>query len=168
MLHPWNSPIYMTRGWCIFELWYAITQSQNCALSIILAPEDRAAFQARINADGTDARAIDEALGNISSEEAEAFSQDDLDRIRALIQSLPGGFTTLDSMIARHLRRWFVSQGGVRVARLQSRSRASVDSDQSLPRLLTKIQVLPAGGAVSAPTMPPIMCQGDPTRRDST
>ena len=115
MLHPWNSPIYVTRGWCIFELWYAITQSRTCALSIILAPEDRAAFHDRINADGTDAHAIDEALAIINSKEAEAFSATDLDTIRGKIETLAGGFATLDSTIKTHLRRWFESQGGVKV-----------------------------------------------------
>ena len=116
MLHPWSRSVYMTRGWCVFELWNAIKLGRDrCNIQIILAPEDKAAFHDRINADGSDAGAIDEALANVKSEEAEAFSQDDLDRIRELIRSLPGGFTTLDSTIKLHLRRWFVSQGGVKV-----------------------------------------------------
>ena len=36
-------------------------------------------------------------------------------KIREFIRSLPGGFTTLDSTIKQHLRRWFVSQGGIKV-----------------------------------------------------
>ena len=115
MLHPWSRSVYMTRGWCVFELWNAIKLGRDrCNIQIILAPEDKAAFHDRINADGSDAGAIDEALANVKSEEAEAFSQDDLDRIHKFIRSLPGGFTTLDSTIKHHLRRWFVSQGGVR------------------------------------------------------
>ena len=101
----------------MFELWNAIKLGRDhCDIQIILAPEDKAAFRDRINADGSDAGAIDEALANVKSEEAEAFSQDDLDRIHTFIRSLPGGFATLDSTIKHHLRRWFVAQGGVNVA----------------------------------------------------
>ena len=99
----------------MFELWYAITLSRRCNLSIILAPEDRAAFNERINADGTDAHAIDEALAVVDSERAEAYSESDLDAIRSKIKTLAGGFATLDYTIKQHLRRWFVSQGGVKV-----------------------------------------------------
>ena len=38
MLHPWNHPIYTTRAWCIFELWYAIRLGATFNLGIILAP----------------------------------------------------------------------------------------------------------------------------------
>ena len=129
MLHPWNNPIYVTRGWCVFELWYAITQSRNCALSIILAPEDRAAFHARVNADGTDADAIDEALAIVNSKDAEAYSETDLDTIRGKIETLAGGFATLDNLIKTHLRQWFVSQGGVKV--VARRSQATLHADRA-------------------------------------
>ena len=55
-----------------------------------------AAFRDRINADGTDAHAIDDALAQIHSEDAEASVQADLEAIQALIQSYPGGVGTLD------------------------------------------------------------------------
>ena len=91
----------------MFELWNAIKLGRDhCDIQIILAPEDKKAFHDRINADGSDARAIDEALANVKSEEADAFSQDDLCRIQTFIRSLPGGFATLDSTIKHHLRRW--------------------------------------------------------------
>ena len=120
------------RRWCIFELWNAIKLGRDhCDIQIILAPEDKKAFHDRINADGSDAHAIDEALANVKSEEAEAFSQDDLDRIHTFIRSLPGGFTTLDSTIKNHLRRWFVSQGGVQVAARRGRAAERVKSHSS-------------------------------------
>ena len=116
MLHPWNCPVYATRAWCCFEFWYATTLSRSkCAISIILAPEDRAAFRDRIVTDGTDAHAIDEALAHINSQTATATFESDLEDIQGAINSLAGGFATLDSTIQQHLRRWFVSQGGVKV-----------------------------------------------------
>ena len=124
----------------MFELWNAIKLGRDhCDIQIILAPEDKKAFHDRINADGSDARAIDEALANVKSAEAEAFSQDDLDRIHTYIRSLPGGFATLDSTIKHHLRRWFVSHGGVKVAARAGRQ----SSTSSLVRANSSVEWVP-------------------------
>jgi hypothetical protein len=114
MIHPWNHPIYTTRAWCIFELWYAIGLGATCHLGIILAPEDRAAFHAAIKSRGYGV--IDEALGNIRAESAEAFSANDLASITAKVKSTPGGFDTLNGVVKQRLRQWFESQGGIKVA----------------------------------------------------
>ena len=114
MLHPWNRPIYTTRAWCIFELWYAIGLGATCNLGIILAPEDRAAFHAAIKSRGYGV--VDEALGHIRAESAEAFSADDLASITAKVQSTPGGFDTLNGVVKQRLQQWFESQGGIKVA----------------------------------------------------
>ena len=81
-----------------------------------MSPNQSKSFHTRINADGTDARAIDGALEHVKAENAEASEQADLDAIRALIQNYSGGFGTLNDTVKQYLRRWFVSQGGVRVA----------------------------------------------------
>ena len=60
-------------------------------------------------------RAVDGAgVGAVKSEDAEASVQADLDAIRALIQKYSGGFGTLNDTVRQYLRRWFVSQGGVK------------------------------------------------------
>ena len=137
------------RRWCVFELWNAIKLGRDhCDIQIILAPEDKKAFRDRINADGSDARAIDEALANVQSEEAEAFSQDDLDRIHTFILSLPGGFATLDSTIKHHLRRWFVSQGGVQVAaRPVRRANSALPAQRSDPVERVRVAQFAASGS---------------------
>ena len=84
-------------------------------IDIILSPKQAQDFHDRINTDGTDAHAIDEALAHVRSEDAEASVPADLDAIRALIQQYSGGFGTLDDTVRQYLRRWFVSQGGVKV-----------------------------------------------------
>ena len=137
----------------MFELWNAIKLGRDhCDIQIILAPEDKNAFRDRINADGSDAWAIDEALANVKSEEAEAFSQDDLCRIHTFICSLPGGFATLDSTIKHHLRRWFVSQGGVKVvARAGHRNGASRSRSAEQSRPSSNAQADSGGLAASTP-----------------
>ena len=84
-------------------------------IDIILSPKQAQSFRDRINQDGTDAHAIDEALEHVKSENAEASVQADLDAIRILIQKYRGGFGTLNDTVKQYLRKWFVSQGGVKV-----------------------------------------------------
>jgi hypothetical protein len=98
---------------------------ENVEIDIILSPKQAQNFRDRINADGTDAHAIDEALAHVQSENAEASVQADLDAIRALIQQYSGGFGTLDDTVRQYLRRWFVSQGGVKVVARAGRPAAS-------------------------------------------
>jgi len=98
---------------------------ENVEIDIILSPNQAQNFRDRINADGTDAHAIDEALAHVQSENAEASVQADLDAIRALIQQYSGGFGTLDDTVRQYLRRWFVSQGGVKVVARAGRPAAS-------------------------------------------
>ena len=62
------------------------------------------------------------ALAHVKSENAEASERADLDAIRALIKSYSGEFGTLNDTVKTHLRRWFVSQGGVQVAARHSRT----------------------------------------------
>jgi hypothetical protein len=94
-------------------------------IDIILSPKQAKSFRDRINRDGSDAHAIDEALAHVHSENAEASVQADLDAIRSLIQQYSGGFGTLNDTVRQYLRLWFVSQGGVKVV---ARARANPSS----------------------------------------
>ena len=84
-------------------------------IDIVLSPTQAKAFRGRINADGPDARAIDEALAQVKSEEAQATMPADLDAIQALIKETSGGNQAINDTVKQHLRRWFVSQGGTKV-----------------------------------------------------
>ena len=115
MLDPWDDPGCVQRAWCLFELYTAIQKRSEVEIDIILSPKEAKSFHDRINCDGTDAHAIDEALEHVKSEDAEASVQADLDAIRVLIEQHSGGFGTLNDTVRQYLRRWFVSQGGVKV-----------------------------------------------------
>ena len=97
-------------------------------IDIILSPKQAQTFRDRINADGSDARAIDAALAQVKSENAEASVEADLEAIRTLIRKYSGGFGTLNDTVKQYLRRWFVSQGGVKVV---ARGRAGRPSQSS-------------------------------------
>ena len=117
--------------------WFASSQKRSDVdIDIILSPKQAKSFRDRIAVDGTDAHAIDGALSGIKSENATASVQVDLEAIRALIQKYSGGFGTLNDTVKQYLRRWFVSQGGVKVV-------ARRRHDQS-PRAIRRNQVAPA------------------------
>ena len=103
-------------------------------IDIILSPKQAQSFHDRINKDGTDARAIDEALARVHSENAEASVQVDPDAIRTLILKYSGGFGTLNDTVKQYLRKWFVSQGGVKVvARAGRRVHSASDGQPHNP-----------------------------------
>ena len=131
MLEPWDDPGYVKRAWCLFELYTAIQRRSEVEIDIILSPKQAIAFRSRIDQDGSDARAIDEALAHVQSENAEATFQADLDAIRALILQYSGGFGTLDDTVRAYLQRWFVSLGGVRVAARVGRANGSFQPRQA-------------------------------------
>eukprot|EP00037_Helgoeca_nana_P029899 m.363711 g.363711 ORF g.363711 m.363711 type:complete len:747 (+) comp28070_c0_seq12:2867-5107(+) len=112
MLEPWRGPEYLTRAWCLFELYTAIGEGDNVAIDIVLTEEQHTSFLYAMANEGYGS--IDAALENIQSEKAIASRPADLEAIRALIQSKPGGFAVLNSTVKKHLGRWFESLGAVR------------------------------------------------------
>lgn len=57
---------------------------------------------------------IDSALDGIQAEKATATQEADLHAIRGLVESKPGGFAQLNTVVRRHLQKWFESQGAVK------------------------------------------------------
>jgi len=152
MLEPWHDPGYVKRAWCLFELYTSIQNRAQCEIDIILSPKESNSFRDRINADGTDARAVDEALAHVQSENAEASEQADLDAIRALIRNYPGGFDTLNDTVKTYLRRWFVSQGGVQVGARHGRAAAHAGARHPArqgPVRVERVHVAHFAGSVS-------------------
>ena len=129
MLDTWDKPGYVKRVWCLFELYTAIKNKEAVDIDVVLSPQQAQSFRDRINRDGTDARAIDGALKDIKSEQAEATVHADLVAIQALIQKTAGGHATINAEVRGYLRRWFVSQGGINPARRNTikPNRSSID-----------------------------------------
>jgi hypothetical protein len=142
----------VTRAWCLFELYTAIGEPGKVEIDIILTESEQRDFVHAMATDGckssrpllrllfsplhrvshpTALRAdicIDKALNGVHSAKATASRPSDLDAIRALIQSKPGGFEVLDSTVKRHLGHWFEGKGAVRSA---ERVRRSGDRNQT-------------------------------------
>ena len=113
---------------CVLDVSWDPQKRDHVEIDIILSPRQAKAFRDRINKDGSDARAIDGALENVKSEEAEASVQADLKAIRALIGNTSGSFGTINATVKQFLRRWFVSQGGVKVVARKKRGYSIRDS----------------------------------------
>jgi len=107
--------LYLKRAWCLFELYTAIGASGAVAIDVVLTEEEDANF---LEAMGTEGYAcIDTALASIQSANATATIEADLNAIRELIKSKPGGFETLDTTVRNHLHTWFEDRGAVKSAR---------------------------------------------------
>ena len=82
---------------CPALLLQAINDRHHVAIDVILTQEENESFLDAMNTQGYNA--IDLAVGNIKSENATASQKADLDAIRALVQSKPGGFATLNATV---------------------------------------------------------------------
>ena len=103
MLEPWNDPAYLSRAWCLFELYTAIGEHERVEINIILTEEQHAAFVTAMAVEGYNT--IDVALNRIQSAKATASRPADLAAIQGLISSKPGGFAQLDATVKQHLER---------------------------------------------------------------
>lgn len=113
MLDTWKGKGYVSRAWCLFELFTAI-QNHDVAIDIVLPPDQRAEFLQAIKSGGYGA--IDDVLLSIKSEEAQATVEADLHAIKAMVEELPGQYATLDRTVRTHLQAWFEEQGVVKSA----------------------------------------------------
>ena len=46
MLEPWRNPAYLTRAWCLFELYTAIGTGGDVKIDVVLTTEEDASFVA--------------------------------------------------------------------------------------------------------------------------
>jgi hypothetical protein len=95
-----RNPKYLTRAWCLFELYTAIGKA-HIDVDIVLTEQQHTDFVQTMASDGYGC--IDAAFDGIHSESATASREPDLKAIRAVVESTPGGFATLDNTV-RHVR----------------------------------------------------------------
>jgi len=142
-----------------FDRFALLQKRSDVDIDIILSPKQAQSFRDRITVDGNDARAIDDALSGIKSENATASVQVDLEAIRALIRKYSGGVGTLNDTGKQYLPRWFVSQGGVKVvARTRQNNPQRAAKNRVAP---VKIYVASTTATAAAAVAPvPSMAEG--------
>eukprot|EP00291_Cryptomonas_curvata_P003989 CAMPEP_0172199310 /NCGR_PEP_ID=MMETSP1050-20130122/28612_1 /TAXON_ID=233186 /ORGANISM="Cryptomonas curvata, Strain CCAP979/52" /LENGTH=240 /DNA_ID=CAMNT_0012876309 /DNA_START=95 /DNA_END=814 /DNA_ORIENTATION=- len=100
VLNSWDDPIYLTRSWCLFELFVII--SLNLPYQIVLPREQKKAFLDFLTSGGD----IADMFAKVDIARATAFKQADQDKINALVVSTFGGHGRLNEAVLLSLREW--------------------------------------------------------------
>lgn len=106
MTSPWDAPLYLTRVWCIFELYTAI--ENNCNMAVIAPTRERKDFidGLRSSIKGADQmKKLITTLGTTDVRHAMASVKSDLTSILRLIESGPG-YDCFNAMVTAELKKW--------------------------------------------------------------
>ena len=105
VLEPIQTPIPLTRAWCIWEIWSTIDSKSD--LVVVMPPSEEATFEQLIM---DDFNSIVEALSQVDSMNSQAFVEDDRISIHRIIQEqCEGGHVEVDRAICDSMRQWFTS-----------------------------------------------------------
>ena len=109
MMAPWTAPTYLTRAWCVFELFTA--NSNGCQITIEMPSTERENFIKGITNDDNDiddhVNKLFDTLSNTSVANASASVPVDLENILKLIQD-GIGYKAFDVVINTLLREWVI------------------------------------------------------------
>ena len=104
VFQPWADPLPMTRAWCIFEMYSAMTSGVR--LDVVLPETEKASLRAAVLADPS---AVNKVLVDVDANKAECFKEEDRVQIFAAIDMMPGGMHRLNAEMKGMLRKWAVS-----------------------------------------------------------
>merc|ERR1740129_967489 len=85
MMSPWHNPAYLSRVWCIFEMFTALTGQHEVV--IVMPPSETHALAEALRGGGADLEVVWNALSSVNIEKAEAFAPEDKERIMAMLKS---------------------------------------------------------------------------------
>jgi tetratricopeptide (TPR) repeat protein len=91
VMTPWDSPVCLTRAWCLIEL-YAC-RSSGSSFGVAFPPAERARFLEEIS---DRHEAFYDMLGKVNTAKSECSRDTDRERIFAAVRELDGGFSALD------------------------------------------------------------------------
>lgn len=104
MMVPWHAPLYISRIWCVFEVFTA--HISGCKIDIILPPSEKWAMAEVLGAEGTKGiECLYSALGNTRVENAMATLEKDRINILAMVERGPG-YKALNLRVNDLLRQW--------------------------------------------------------------
>ena len=105
VMTPWDSPVCLTRAWCLIEL-YAC-RSSGSSFGVAFPPAERARFLEEIT---ERSGAFYDMLGKVSTEKSECSREEDRRRIFAAVRGLDGGFSGLDRSVLSTMTEWLQRQ----------------------------------------------------------
>eukprot|EP00797_Seminavis_robusta_P006229 Sro1414_g270680.2 (796) ;mRNA; r:19356-21743 len=103
MMAPWKAPVYLTRVWCIYELFTAHTN--GCVVDIIMPPKEKDSLEQDLLANGGGIDMLYDTLGNTKVQNACASVEQDRQTILEMIESSVG-YHVLNSQVNDLLRSW--------------------------------------------------------------
>lgn len=112
MMTPWDAPVYLTRVWCIFEVFTGIRQ--GLPVDFIMPPDQSSNLQAMLMDPKQSAmQRIFKAMAHVSIKDADASVQDDKDNILSLIsRDGESAIDELNASVRNRLQKWVVDTLG--------------------------------------------------------
>mmetsp|Transcript_22466 Transcript_22466/g.67279 ORF Transcript_22466/g.67279 Transcript_22466/m.67279 type:complete len:666 (-) Transcript_22466:21-2018(-) len=105
LMAPWDAPLYVTRVWCVFEMYTA--DEMDVKVTIIMPPREEDALRANLRKDRQGASDVIRKLGAIDVQHAQASVPRDRECILDLVAKGPG-FDQFNHTVGRHLQNWVV------------------------------------------------------------
>ena len=103
MLTPWDKPIYLSRIWCVYELYQA--QKNKCELSVVMPPAQKEKLEQDLLVEGKGIEGLYSVLGRTRVQNAKASVERDRVTILAMIRESPG-CTELNHVVNEFLHQW--------------------------------------------------------------
>jgi hypothetical protein len=128
MMEPWFQPKYLTRVWCVYELFVA--EDLGIQLDILMPPREGVRFAEALMESTDGLVELRKTMDRVRVEDAQATVQADRDNIFRLVQAGPG-FARLNATVTSTLRSWVARTGRNTIAALLHEHEAS-----SVPRLM--------------------------------
>ncbi|CAB9523937.1 Hydra magnipapillata [Seminavis robusta] len=104
MMAPWNAPVYITRVWCIFEIFTAHI-TDGCKIDIVMPPKEKLSLEQDVVDTGGGVNALYETLCNTKVEKANASVDSDRLAILGQVKS-DVGYSVLNNLVNDLLRGW--------------------------------------------------------------
>ncbi|CAB9515012.1 Kinesin light chain [Seminavis robusta] len=104
MMAPWHSPVYITRVWCIFEIFTAHT-TDKCKVDIVMPPKEKDSLEQDVIDTGSGVNALYATLGSTKVQDAKASVESDRLSILSQVES-DVGYYELNNQVNILLRGW--------------------------------------------------------------
>jgi len=105
LLNSYAEPTYITRAWCIFECYVAVTT--GIPITVILPATAEASFQQVV---GSRLHEVRDTFRQLDAQRAVASYQADEDTIKDIIRNSDGGFEAINGVVKGQLLQWLASR----------------------------------------------------------
>uniref|UniRef100_A0A7S2VSU8 MalT-like TPR region domain-containing protein n=1 Tax=Zooxanthella nutricula TaxID=1333877 RepID=A0A7S2VSU8_9DINO len=126
LMGEWRSPMYITRAWCIYELYMATVL--GCKLDILMPPAASDDLVRTMREDGRDMDALWQALEKVDVLKAEASVASDKENILCHVEQNVGS-SRLNQRVREKLQLWYVDSALEHMEAIQQEAATSVSCE---------------------------------------